>query len=188
MTGFHFVRHEQRGDEQMGEVLITSSFVLTKPESSDNTIVSTSEWNGPKLITGGSPGQVLVRDTTSSTGASWIDGAAVQRVSDAFTGSATTTPGMALTIVTCASNAYVTVQPHVNLVLAVGNAAVMSIRRNGTVIVTGAMRGDGAFYQPFSWVFSESPGTYNYDLLFSGTSGAITSASAVLTATKVGRL
>lgn len=172
----------------MADVLITSPFTLTKPESPDGTIVSTSEWNAAKLITGGAPGQVLVRDASSSTGASWIDGAAVQRVSDAFTGSATTTPGMALAIVNCTSNAYVLAQPHAILVLAAGTNAIMSIRRNGIVVATGAMRADGAFYQPFSWVFSEAPGVYNYDLLFSGTSGAITSANAVLTTTRIGRL
>jgi hypothetical protein len=172
----------------MVDVLITSPFVLTKPESADPTIVSTSEWNAAKLIAGGTSGQVLVRDAASGTGASWVDGPAVQRVSDAFSGSATTTPGMALAIVNCTSNAFVIVQPHAILVLAAGNAAVMSIRRNGTVIATGAIRADGAFYQPFNWVFSEAPGVYNYDLLFSGTSGAITSANAVLTAIRLGRL
>jgi hypothetical protein len=172
----------------MADVLITSPFVLNKPESPDNTIVSNSEWNAAKLIAGGSPGQVLIRDSQSPTGASWVDGMLVQRTGEAFNGSITNTPGMALNIMNCSSNAFVEVKPHVLVVLAVGTNAVMSIRRNGVVVVTGAIRADGAYYQPFTWLFSEAPGVYNYDLIFSGTSGAITSINAVITAIRYGRL
>jgi hypothetical protein len=172
----------------MVDVLITSPFVLTKPESPDNTIVSNSEWNAAKLVGGGSPGQILARDSGSATGASWIDGLAVQRTSDVFNGSATTTPTLASTIVACATNAFVIVQPYILATLAVGTNAVLSIRRNGALVATGNIRADSAFYQPFNFVVSEAPGTYTYDVLVSGTTGAVTNCQVVLTTLRFGKL
>jgi hypothetical protein len=172
----------------MVDVLITSPFLLTKPESPDNTIVSTSEWNAAKLITGGAPGQVLARDGASATGATWIDGTAVQRTSENFSGSIVNTAPMAPAIISCTSNAFIFVQPYVLLVLAVGSSAVMAIRRNGTSVATGQVKADGFFYQAFSYVASEVPGTYTYDVILSGTSGAITTANVVITTIRLGRL
>src|SRR4030095_1977011 len=172
----------------MADVSIVHAFILSKPESPDPSIVSNQEWNAPNLVSGGISGQLLMRDGNAQTGASYMDGAGVERSSDAFSGSATTTPAMAVTTVSCNSNAYILVQPHVNVTLAVGNSAIMSIRRNGAVITTGAIRADGAFYQPFNWLFAEVPGSYAYDILLMGSSGAITNASVVLTALRLGRL
>jgi hypothetical protein len=172
----------------MADVVITSPFLSAKPESPDGSVVSTSEWNAAKLISGGSAGQVLARSGASPTGATWIDGTIVQRTSEAFNGSIVNTPPMAPAIVSCTSNAFVLVIPHVIVVLAAGTAATMGIRRNGVSVSTGQIRADGAYYQPFSYVIGEVPGTYTYDVILSGTSGAITSASVTLSVLRFGAL
>jgi len=172
----------------MAELLINHAFVSAKPDSPDTSLVSSSEWNAPLVATGGQSGQIVTRDTTVAHGVSLIEGVAVTRTSDSFSGNVGTTPGMASVIITCQTRAFILVLPHVNVTVAVGNIAVMSIRRNGTVIATGNIRADALFYTPFNWLFDEVAGTYTYDLLFTGQSGNVTNVSAVLSTMKMGHL
>jgi hypothetical protein len=56
----------------MTDVLITPAFVSTKSDDpSKPDLLGPSEWNAPRLLGGGNPGDLVTRDPNASTGASW---------------------------------------------------------------------------------------------------------------------
>lgn len=170
----------------MVAVNIKHSFVSTKPDSPDPTVVSSSEWNAPLVVSAGATGQVLVRNGAEALGASYIDGATVQRVSDSFIGSASTTPAMSLTTVTFTSNGVVLLVPNMLVVLATGTGGTLSIQRNGVNIVTGPINCSNVWFTPFTGFSIEVPGTYTYNILISGSTGVVTNAQTVLNVLKLG--
>lgn len=170
----------------MADISIRHAFVSTKPDSLDSTIVSSSEWNANEIISGGATGQVMTRNGGSPTGGSYIDGAMVQRVSDSFAGSIATTPPMSVITVTFTSNGVVLLIPNVLVALSSGAAGILSIQRNGSNIATGAINCIGTWFTPFTAFAVEAPGTYTYNILITGTSGAVTTAQTVLNVLKLG--
>ena len=55
----------------MADVEVTPAFVSSKPSSPDSSKIDGPRWNAPRLFAGGEDGQVVVRDSTAATGASW---------------------------------------------------------------------------------------------------------------------
>lgn len=55
----------------MADVLVKPAFQSTAPDSGDATKLGPAAWNAARLFSGGTAGQVVVRDLASTTGASW---------------------------------------------------------------------------------------------------------------------
>jgi hypothetical protein len=55
----------------VSDVVVAPAFVSTFPDSGDTTKFGPNAWNAGRLFSGGTVGQVLVRDPASATGASW---------------------------------------------------------------------------------------------------------------------
>jgi hypothetical protein len=55
----------------MADALINHAFVSAFSDGADTNALQPSDWNAALLMTAGSNGQVLTRDTTSATGANW---------------------------------------------------------------------------------------------------------------------
>lgn len=53
-------------------VLIKPAWVSPYPDSGDPTKFGPAAWNAPRVLDGGTPGQVAVRDPASPSGASWV--------------------------------------------------------------------------------------------------------------------
>ncbi len=58
----------------MTDALIHHAFVSGFPDVSDATVVRPSNWNASLVLSAGTDGQVLTRDSGSATGASWTTG------------------------------------------------------------------------------------------------------------------
>lgn len=56
----------------MADVEVKPAFVSPKPSSSDSTKIDGPRWNAARLFSGGADGEVVVRDSASATGASWM--------------------------------------------------------------------------------------------------------------------
>lgn len=172
----------------MAEVQVTHTFVSSKPDSPDPTLVSSNEWNAAHKAQGGSDGQVGMRSSGAASGEVWVHGPTVLRTQDAFTGSVGTTPAMASTVVILSSAAYVLLVPSVKVQLALGSDGICSVFRDGAPLVTGEIRADSTYVMPFPAVVAETGGSHTYHVLITGSSGLITSAQAILTVTILGRL
>lgn len=59
----------------MADVVVVHKFVSGKADGPDPTLVQPSKWNQDHNFSGGTDGQVLVRDSTQVDGANWVDGA-----------------------------------------------------------------------------------------------------------------
>lgn len=171
----------------MAEVQIAHAFVSAKADSPDPTLVSSSEWNDYLHFINGNDAQMLLRATTTNTGAVWAEGPAILRPSDAFSGSQVTTPALCSTPLTFATSVFILLLPSVSVTLTAGTGAILSIRRNAVAIATGPIRCDSTFLSPFPMYAVETPGTYTYDMLISGTSGSVTNVSAILTIFTIGK-
>ncbi len=55
----------------MADVLVKPAFQSVISDTGDATRLGPTEWNKPRLFTGGANGDVCVRDSTSATGAAW---------------------------------------------------------------------------------------------------------------------
>jgi hypothetical protein len=77
------------------DVLLKPAFVSPFLDGPDATKLQPSEWNAPRLFTGGVDGQILSRDAASATGATWI--AAPAGTFAALTGKPTTLAGYGIT-------------------------------------------------------------------------------------------
>jgi len=64
----------------MTDVLLKPAFQSTFPDSGDVTKFGPTAWNAARLFSAGSVGDLLLRDTASATGASWLPDVAVGRV------------------------------------------------------------------------------------------------------------
>jgi len=76
----------------MNPVLITPAFVATQTDSGDPTTLGPDAWNAARLIGGGTVGDLIARDPSSPTGASWQAPAVRASPILAFDFSSTTTP------------------------------------------------------------------------------------------------
>lgn len=56
----------------MADVLVKPAFQSTVPDTGDTTKLGPNAWNAARQFTGGTDGDVVVRDPASSTGASWV--------------------------------------------------------------------------------------------------------------------
>jgi hypothetical protein len=55
----------------MNPVIITPAFVSTQPDTGEIAKLGPDAWNAPRRLSGGSPGDLIVADPTSLSGASW---------------------------------------------------------------------------------------------------------------------
>lgn len=53
-------------------VIIAPAFVSTIPDTGDATKLGPTAWNAARLVSGGTPGDLVARDPASPTGASWF--------------------------------------------------------------------------------------------------------------------
>ena len=169
-------------------VNIKHAKVSAKVDPADTSLVLPSDWNAAELLSGGSDGRMILKDSTQTTGAGWVDGPLIQRISDAFTGNVGTTAPLSSVSVAFSSNGYILLLPSVLVTLAAGSAAILSIRRNSVAISTGAILANSTFIMPFTGLALEVSGTYTYELIITGSSGNVTNVQTVLTLLKIGKL
>jgi len=54
------------------EAIVTPAFQSAHPDSGDATKLGPSAWNAPRIFSGGAPGDLLLADAESTTGAAWV--------------------------------------------------------------------------------------------------------------------
>lgn len=170
----------------MAEIHIKHAFVSTKPDNPDGSIVSSSEWNAPLLVTGGTHGQVLVRDGASSTGVSVVTGPSAGLGTSSYSG-VSPTPPLASTSITIPTGAFIFLAVNIAAVTS-GLASVTAVlRESGVDIATIRASGSG-LNNGASYVVSRFAATYVYDVICTADSGTFTSLFVSIPSLYVGVL
>lgn len=151
------------------QVSVKHAFVSPKVDSSDNSLVSASEWNAPLLFTGGSDGGAALRDSTKASGARWGQPIYVNGSAIANYAGPSPAPPLGAVNVTVIDHAVALVMPTIACTVSTGVDSVytVNIRRNGIVIGSYFFAANGAHE---TVLFSDGlavPGTYVYDLVVS---------------------
>lgn len=165
--------------------LINHAFVSAKPDSPDGTIVSASEWNNVLLLTGGSQGQLVARDSGSVTGASWIDGANIQVNSGTYNGSSPS-PDLAQIFVTNNSASYTLLFATVAAVTSGGANVNAFIKRNGVATTNWIANGLGQHSTMSIAIGEFSPATVSWVIAVSTIAGTFTSLAVQLMTLRLG--
>lgn len=157
------------------QVDVKHAFVSTKPDSSDASLVSSSEWNAPLLISGGISGAPLLRDTTKATGARW--GQPIGVISAGISGYTGPSPSPPLGTVSISilDHTVALVMPTIACTVSTGVDSVYTVtfRRNGVNIGAFFFAANGAHETILSADgLSFAPATYVYDLVVSTSGGA----------------
>lgn len=161
----------------MSEVNINHAFISAKPESLDDTIVSKNEWNADEIISGGADGQLVARDSSSSTGGSYVAGPLRATGTGTYSGAS---PSGALAPVNVTFSTSVVVMLCVNAVavLSAGGTFTVNLRRDGSGFRTRAYFGGGAYAGAVD-VFEETAGSHTYDVTISVGGGATFTSSGI---------
>lgn len=171
----------------MADVLINHAFVSAKPDSPDNTIVSSGEWNAPELLRGGSNGQTIVADDTSSTGGRWTDGPQTVTTTGSYTG-ASPSGDLASSVVSFSSTCFLQCVITAAITTSNSSAGTVTLYRDGVAVRNGGVQGTGIDQPCVFHMIAESPGTHTYSVRFTTQGGAtITAGGATLILTKFGR-
>jgi hypothetical protein len=151
------------------QVSIKHAFVSAKVDSSDNSLVSSSEWNAPLLFTGGDNGAVALRDPTKPSGARWgqptyVNGSTISN----YVGPSPSPPVGAVNV-TVQDHAVALIMPTIACTVSTGVDAVytVTIRRNGINIGAFFFAANGAHETILYADGLAVPGTYVYDLVVS---------------------
>lgn len=169
------------------ELLINNAFVSAKPDSTDQTLVSSDEWNASLKVTGGVSGNMILRDTSSVTGARMVEGPRTTDVPSTYSG-ASPSADLGTTVITTGSNIKILLFVNVTVLTSTSGAATMTIYRNSvpTVVITVPGNGVASFY---AQLYGEIPGTYTYTVILSIGGGAtFTSASVRVESLSLGTL
>lgn len=167
-------------------VQVRHAFVLSKTDSPDPTIVSSSEWNAAELFTGGGHGQILTRDGTSLTGASYIN----KPVMTGFVGShagVSPSPPLCVTNVIIEGLSYALVTTTVNAVTSGGAAVSIGVYVNDILHQTIQAPGSG-FSASGTFVLLLNPSGYTYKAIATAVSGTFTSLTITLATFAIGTL
>lgn len=169
----------------MAEVRIGHSFVSTKPDSADSSLVSANEWNADELFKNGSPGQTIIRDAGQVTGAKWVQGVSSVQTSGNAGGVVTSLP-IAANPITFTTNCILLLMLYAQAITSAGQAVTLTMRRDAVTTLTPNWAGNGIGGIAIIDVRSEAPGTHTYDVVASVASGTITTVSVSLTALVIG--
>lgn len=170
----------------MADVLINHSFVSTKPDSPDNSLVSSSEWNANELISGGSSGQVLVRDGSSPTGGTWVDGPAAAQGNESHTGASPSPPLGDISAV-ATTNIKAIVSVNTACITSGGAASTVLVQENGVDLISYKVGGAG-LTGSLTFVVARTPGTYTYTAIVTADSGTFTSLNVIIAVLTIGVL
>lgn len=153
-------------------VKINHAFVSAKIDSTDASIVSSSEWNADEVLSGGQNGQVVLKDATKPSGAKW--GQAIASFSGAVSyAGASPSPPLGTTSVVITDHALVLVILTLAATLSAGTTYTVTIRRNGVVQVSYVFA--AAAHQTIIAPFLEgTPGTVVFDITAATTTGGAT--------------
>lgn len=170
----------------MAEGVIKHTFVSTKPDSPDASIVSSSEWNAAHFLSGGSQGQIAMRDGASTTGFSWGNAPQATQATGTYSGASPSNP-LAPNVVTFTTNANLLIFVNTIAVVSDASKATIFLRKDGGTIaqfdVSGAgLRGSNVF------TFVETPGTHTYEASASLSSGSFTSLNINIVTFSIGVL
>lgn len=151
------------------QIDVKHAFVSSKVDSSDNSLVSASEWNAPLLFSGGDNGSVALRDPTKPSGARW--GQAIYVIGSVVPNyvGPSPSPPLGAVSVTVQDHAVALVLPTIICTVSTGVDAVytVTLRRNGINIGPFIFAANGAHE---TILFSDGlavPGTYVYDIVVS---------------------
>jgi hypothetical protein len=167
----------------MADVIILPPFISTKPDSPDSSIVSSSEWNAARLISGGLQGQLMARSSGSLTGASYVDGAKINLSSASYSGASPA--DVTSLVITFTTTVQLMLVYHATAVTSGSANVLVSLKRDGAVVDTFTIDGIGhGASAPF--VIGESPSTHTYTVALTAVSGTFTSSNARLVAFSIG--
>ena len=151
------------------QVDVKHAFVSSKVDSSDASLVSSSEWNASLLFSGGTNGSVALRDPTKPSGARW--GQPIFVVSSAISNYVGPSPSPPLggVSVSVQDHAVALVMPTIACTVSSGIDAVYTVafRRNGIVIGTFFFAANSAHETILYADGLAVAGTYVYDIVIS---------------------
>lgn len=168
-------------------VLINHPFVSMKPNSSDGSIVSSTAWNAADVISGGSAGQMLVRNPADPQGASWVHGPQITFAQANHNGAAPS-PFLCTIVITFTSVAAVQLAVMASIVTADASAGTVQLYRDGVLVSQETVNAQGHFVCTRVQAINENAGTHTYALKVTSGGAVITSSTTQLTIFSVGRL
>lgn len=170
----------------MPQVNINHAFVSSKPDSPDGSLISSSEWNSPLIVTGGSHSQMLVRDATSPTGVSVVAGPLIASANDTYAGAAPT-PAMGTLSLIMSTASKVILFTNMAANVSDSSNAIGYIYRDGVIFSQFAFAGvGGAICQVAS--FEEAAGSHTYHVQSNLASGTFTLIVTTLVAFAIGTI
>lgn len=169
----------------MAEVQIGHAFTSAKADSTDTTIVSSSEWNANDIFKNGTNGQIPKRDTAESTGARWTEGTrSVQTSGNA--GAVVTSLPIAANVITFTTNCKLILSIYCVCTTSAGQIVTLTLRRDTVTLASTNWLGTSVGGVAFQNVYDEVPSTHTYDIVCSVSSGTITNVIVSLTAVIIG--
>lgn len=171
----------------MASVEVSHTFVSPKPDSTDTTIVSSSEWNALEKFGGGVNGQTPARNSADPQGASWVHGPAVSNNQNNHSGVAPSPP-LAVTTITFNSNAVVMLFVVANCVTSNSSAGIVELYRDGVLRNSAPLNIAGQTITARVDSINEVPGTHTYHLVITSGGATITSSFAQLVTLVIGVL
>lgn len=168
----------------MVDVLVKHAFVSTKPDSSDSSMVSSSEWNAAEVFSGGTHGQLVARDGGAATGASYIARPNVTGVGGSHSG-ASPTAVLCTTVVVATTAVFTCITATVSTITSGGAGVTVTVYEDGVAQMT--LRASGAGFSSSGTInLARSPGSKTYTLQATADSGTFTSFVATLVTLTVG--
>lgn len=173
------------------EVNVKHAFVSLKPDSSDNTIVSSSEWNAALIVEGGETGMQPLRDSTSVTGWRWVNRPTIGNSQQSYGGTASPTPALAPAVITFTTPASVMLAVTASATVSAGTLVTGVLRKDGVTIGTMQFLADGNVGNRLTVSNSIiGAGTNTFDVILTAVTGGanVTSATVLISYIVIGNL